>query len=325
MSGETTSRFCATLRAVAVLTITTLVWHTGANSVAAALIIVNDTWRDGTDDDPAAPVYSEFGTDSDADGDIESAWFQGGGGTLNPVGPGGPLRGSGYGGVSASWTTYFAPEYSPPDSSPITLALPGQSLKVTWVFTTGDVNTSNTSQNFRVALVESPSATRVVANATPGSGAYAGYALFGNMGETTGNANSFQLRERSASGDLLATSGNWTALANGLGTGAVGYSDNTQYTFVMTLTRTPASALDISMSITGGNIGGTGTVSVNFTDATPSTFSYDTFAIRPSNATTTSTLFDTHLFRVEFVPEPSSMVLLGLAGAVLLSLRRGSC
>ena len=58
-----------------------------------AAIIVNDTWKDGTDSDPASPVYSEYGVDSDADGDLESAWYQGGAGTLDPVGAGGPQRG----------------------------------------------------------------------------------------------------------------------------------------------------------------------------------------------------------------------------------------
>src|SRR5688572_29820821 len=82
--------------------------------IAQAANLVNDTWRDDTDTDPAAPIYSEAGVDSDADGDLESAWFQGGVGTLDPVvggGPG-PLRAdlTGTGGSSATWTTYFTAE-----------------------------------------------------------------------------------------------------------------------------------------------------------------------------------------------------------------------
>ena len=64
---------------------------------AAAVVLVNDTWKDGLDTDPAAPTYAEnngaVGNDADADGDLESAWFQGGAGMLNPVGPNGPQRG----------------------------------------------------------------------------------------------------------------------------------------------------------------------------------------------------------------------------------------
>ena len=60
----------------------------------SAAIIVRDTWRDGTDDDPASPVYSENGTDTDLDGNRESVWYQGGDGTLDPVGVGGPQRGA---------------------------------------------------------------------------------------------------------------------------------------------------------------------------------------------------------------------------------------
>src|SRR5215207_2117284 len=87
---------------------------------AHAGIVVNDTWLDGTDSDPATG-HSENGVDADGDGNIESAWFQGGTGTLDPVGPGGPLRGnmiaSGSTTSSASWTTHFTPE-----ASPVTLA-----------------------------------------------------------------------------------------------------------------------------------------------------------------------------------------------------------
>src|SRR5579871_2585169 len=54
-----------------------------------AVTLVNDTWQDGTRTDPAAPVYSEDGTDSDGDGDLESAWyFTGTSGTSMTASPG---------------------------------------------------------------------------------------------------------------------------------------------------------------------------------------------------------------------------------------------
>src|SRR6185312_12418973 len=79
---------------------------------ARATLIVNDTWQDGNDSQPAAPTYSEYGNDSEPDGDIESAWFQGGVGSLDPVAAGGPERGNMTvaGTSSATWTTYFTPE-----------------------------------------------------------------------------------------------------------------------------------------------------------------------------------------------------------------------
>jgi hypothetical protein len=108
---------------------------------------------------------------------------------------------------SASWTTYFTPE-----ATPVTLAQ-GEKLKVTWQFTLTNVGANNTSQNFRYAVVDTPSASRLAANGSPGTAAYTGYAMFANMSNTTlGNSSPFALRERVvASGASLGTAGDWGA------------------------------------------------------------------------------------------------------------------
>jgi hypothetical protein len=289
-------------------------------SFAQAAVLVNDSWRDGTDDDPASPVYSELGVDSDLDGDLESAWFQGGGGTLIPLGPGGPLVGT-VTGSSSSWTTYFTPELAP-----VTLANAGDKLRVTWVFTPTGVNAANTSQDFRLAVVNSPAASRLAANGSPGSSTYSGYAMFMNMAPTLGNSNPFQLREHDNNGALLSGSGDWLALANGLPTGATGYASGTQYIYTMEISRTAAGELDILSKMTGGSLGGSGTASVSFLDASPNggSFSFDTFAVRPSSNTGTASQFDTSLFRVEYlpIPEPGALSLAALAGLALVAIRR---
>lgn len=294
---------------------------------ANAGVVVNDTWIDGTDDDPASPVFSENGVDVDNDGDIESVWFQGGGGELNPAGPGGPLQmvldGGPSGTSSSSWTTYFTPE-----GSEVNLAAPGQTLRLTWIFSTNDVNASNGSQNFRLALVDSPASSRIDTNGTPGNAAYKGYGIFANMGETFGHSDPFELVERTnpdLASALLSSSGSWEDddLAAKTGTnGNHGYDDNTTYTLIMELTRTPADELTVSATISGGTINGTGSMTVTSTDPTPQSFIYDTFALRPSSAATTTDQFDTHLFRVQLVPEPASALLFALGAACMAFVRR---
>ena len=291
-------------------------------TTAQAQFLVNDTWKDGTRDDPAAPAYSESGTDSDADGDLESSWFNGGGGTLDVVG--GKLQGTVAAGSSSTWTTYFAPE-----ASPVTLGNAGDQLRITWTFSLSGVDTTpNTSQNFRLAVVDSPESSRLVGEGASGSDSYLGYAMFMNMATTFGRSTPFRLNERvdgSNPGNFLSSSGNWaSALADDGGTGDTGYEDGLDYTFVFSATRTASGELQLVVTMAGGNIGNDGMLEVSALDDTPNTFTFDTFGIRPSSGDTTADVFNTSLFQVEFipVPEPSSMLLLAAGLGLFATLRR---
>ncbi len=286
--------------------------------------LVNDTWLDGTRTDPASPTYAEnnglWGSDADGDGNLESLWYRGGTGTtLAPVAAGGPLRAV-MGSSSGSFTTYFTPT-----ATPVTLANPGNKLTITWVFTPTGVSVANTSQAFDLAVVLTPSASRLTAENSPGSAAYLGYAMYMNMAQTLGNSNPFQLRRWASPGsanNLLSTSSAWTGVGNGATSGNPGYSSGTQYTYRMTLTRNGAGGLDVVSTMTGGSLNGTGTATVSYTDTTASQgFSFDTFALRPNSAANSASQFDTSLFQVEFVPEPSTLALAGV-GVLGLALWR---
>jgi hypothetical protein len=298
-------------------------------TTARAAVVVNDTWTDGTRTDPASPIYSENGTDVDADGSIESAWFSSPGTAMAATT--GHLTTTQIAASSTSYTTYFTPE-----ANPINLANVGDQLKLTWSFTpTAAAAQANTSQNFRLALARTPVGSRLTADGTPASAAYSGYAMFMNMSigtagspQVLGNSSPFRLESRATpatAGDILSTGGNWTALGTtGAASGNHGYDSGTLYTLVMTLTHNATNGLDIVSTMTGGTLNNTGTAQVTFTDPTPNggSFAFDTFAIRPSTGATTADTFDTTLFRVEgpiSVPEPASLVLLSGGSLALLA------
>jgi hypothetical protein len=285
-----------------------------------ATVIVNDTWQD------ADRTNQEAGVDSDLDGDIESAWFNGGASTMTAsVGN----LSKDLTGTSANWTTYFAAE-----GSEVNLANTGDKLRVTWTFSLTGVAAPNTSQNFRIGIVDTVPASRLIADGNPAAGTalnpYAGYAIFANMGVTLGNSNPLQLRERVAQGGsnaILGTTGDWanaglTGTLNGATSGNDGFDAGTPYTLVWEFTRNGAGIdIDATLSGQGYNTSGSGTIAAN--DPNGNGFAFDTFNVRPSSAAGTAELFDTSLFRVEFtsVPEPTSFGLLGLS-ALAMVLRR---
>ncbi|HUJ12008.1 MAG TPA: immunoglobulin domain-containing protein [Verrucomicrobiae bacterium] len=267
--------------------------------------LVNDTWQDGTRTDPtAANGYAEnngvVGTDADNDGNLESAWFSSSSSALTVPAPG-DLRAV-QPANSLTVMTYFTPE-----GSEVNLGA-GDTLKITWVFTPTTVNSGNTSLEFPLAVVDSPLGSRVSSDTSPSAAAYAGYAMFMNMGQTLGNNNPFSLEERVASGDLLSSSGKWGAngtasaiLTNGATSGNHGFDSGTQYTFTMTFTHN-GSNLDITATMIGGTYNNSGTGTVFYTDSTPNSFKFDTFAIRPAHSSTTAAQWDTSLFEVEYIP-----------------------
>lgn len=282
---------------------------------ASAVNLVNDTWIDGTDTDPAPPTYAEnngtTGTDADGDGNLESVWIQSGAGTLNPAAANGPLRFdlTGTAASSSTMTTYFTPE-----GNEVNLASAGDKIKVTWAFSLTNVNAAgNTSQNFRFALADASDGSRATANGSLPSTAWRGYALFANMSPTLGNSNPFQLRRRTLgnAGNLLNTSGDFQdPLGNGATSGAHGYDAATPYTMTWEITRNASNGLDMDVKITGGTLDNDGTAQVTVTDATPvgvdsatapfGSYKFDTFSLRPSGESTTASVFDTSLFKVEF-------------------------
>jgi len=297
----------------------------GISIGAQAATIVNDTWLDATRIDPAAPVYSENGTDGDLDGDIESVWYRSGTGSSTTMSPGHMVNAAGAAG-SMSLTTYFSP-----DASSVTLNNVGDQLSLTWVFTpTGVTTTSTGNQDMRLAVVDS--AARLAADATPANAVYSGYGIFFNMrAGTLGNAASLRIMEWAVPGganNLLSTGAAWTqdaTTASVVGT-TPGYTSGNTYTLFWSITKT-ASGADIYQSITdsGGLLDGDGVLDVSYSDATPQTLSFDTFALRPQTPELTATSFDTTLFRVELftaVPEPTVAAILGVGIMGLIAARR---
>jgi hypothetical protein len=283
---------------------------------ARSQVLVNDSWRDGTRTDPAPTTYSEFGTDSDSDGDIESAWIAANRAT-NFIAAVGSLTFKPESGTSRAGLTYFTPS-----ASPVTLS-DGQALKISLTFTPSGVAANSTASTTRFAVADYTGGTRLTADGTSSSmngTGVKGYGLFLNVANTFG-AVPLSLRERTTLGsDLLGQATDWTTLSSGGGlAGDPGLFDGVSYTLTITLARISSTQLDITAAITGNNLN----ISHTATDTSPSTFTFDAFALRASNNTDTPTMQFTN-FKVELIaiPEPATGGLLAFAGIALLAGKR---
>jgi hypothetical protein len=275
------------------------------SSHATDTVIVNDTWADGD--------RTSSGPDG---GGIDTPWYSSSAAALTVPAPG-TMRAA-VPATSLSETTYFASQ---------TLANTGDELMLTWTFSPTTI-AANTSQAFNLAVVNG--ATHLSADgSSPASQVYAGYSMYMNMSSPNlGNANPFNLKEwnlGATPGALLSASGNWASLANGGTSGNTGFVSGSTYTLVMTLTRNASSGLDITSTMTGGSLNGTGSETISFTDTTPNTFTYDTFALRQTGSSSGAAQIDSSLFKVDFItatPEPTTFALAGLGLLGLAGYRR---
>lgn len=252
-----------------------IVFLLAAGSAWSATLL-DDTWADGTRNNQNLPS--------------DSAWFASTGSLLT-ASPNAMTLAVGSGAVLA--LTYFTPDAAVPASLDI-----GDSLELTARMTFTGVAAPNSSQGFRLALVNvadsTLSPTRVSAdgfsNSSQGNGVN-GYALFQNMGTTFNNSNPIEIRKRipAGSASLLGSSGDWIALGSGPGTlGAfTGFSDGVPYELHFKVQRPSAEALAISVTWSN-TVSGTA-ISASATDAAAANFSFDGIGLRPLGSSSTAT------------------------------------
>lgn len=301
----------------------------GSSSFGALLL--NDTWADGDRTNTNLPTDSP-------------TWIgQSSGNGSNSVSPGSlnftlPTN-------SLKVWEYFTSDNSAPDvnqpHNSVTQLGVGSQLTASTSFTLPQGATAaSTGKNFRVGLFFDPTDARVESDTnSDGGGGTApwtdalGYAVQLPLNSSSSGNNPFQIGKRTASNSSLIGSGSAYTFAP---TGGQAYSlaANTNYTLQMLLNVVSASQLDVTVSLlqgstvlstytvsdSGAAFGGTALVgSLPGNNAIYTNF--DQLFFRNSDNTQATALSFTN-WRVETVPEPTSILLLGMAGSLLATVRR---
>jgi len=240
-----------------------------AAHVADAVVLLDDTWVDGTRTDTSLPV--------------ESAWYASSASSLTAAE--GVMTGTAAT-SSRSWWTYFTTNAA----NPVRL-VEGDTLKLTLAFTPVGINANNSSYSFRLGVYDFSSGSRTTADGnSPNATGVTGYLLNMNFGQTFGVNNPIQIRERVnvSSSDLMGSSGDYTTLAAGGGSnGDPAFSNGVPCILTFSVTRL-ALALEITTTFT--NTAGW-SVSQTAADTSGFTNRFDTLALRPSKASETATNF----------------------------------
>jgi len=304
-------------------------------------VLVNDTWRSGNVVWPAPPAYAEnnglVATPVNFDGDLSSAWFMGGSGNLAIVtnNPTPPVTGPNILEMTTSTGSSHYYTYFTSNTTAVTLSATGvsQEMVLTWDFTPNGLGAQNGNQGLFLALGLTPSGTRVTANGTLPKANYtnAFAALLnveGGAGQEFGTTPlTMKKWSLAGTGSLAGTTSNYATLQTGGTSLTQAYMNGTNYSFVMSLDMLP-TGLQVTETVSGYKLGGTGSITATYLDTSLAgqSVSYDTFVIRPTNGGVTASTFDTSLFQVIIIPEPSTvaLVVMGLGVALGLIRRRRS-
>lgn len=229
-----------------------------------------------------------------------------------------------------------------------TLANVGDKLVTTYTFTTpATTPRSPSSAAFKVGLFDTLGRAGLDANvpassgspndiygwsaATPPTAGLPGYMM--DMDVTTTGLDDLNFREHDAttatpSGRLLQTNSGFTSIGSSGPDGAYQFAPNTTYTGSLTLTRISATEMEILGTLSPGT---SGIATHSVTDV----FDSDQVGMLAFHAnsnifgsTSTQNVPDNGIdfsnIKVEFfaIPEPASLILLGLSGAMTLASRR---
>jgi hypothetical protein len=210
----------------------------------------------------------------------------------------------------------------------------GYSLRATYTFTTPATVGTSQSAAFRIGFFDTTGKPGLAADITASSGTpnpiYNN--LFGYMVDfdvNTGTENiSFRERSNAGSGQLLATTSDYTTLSSGGSTYSI--AANTAYTGVLTITRTGESSLDLTATLFQG---ATQLSTYTASDASASTTSFGMLGLHANSLTfgsvnTVNTPdngidFSNIQIEVLVIPEPSVFALLALGAGILLRRRLG--
>jgi hypothetical protein len=223
--------------------------------------------------------------------------------------------------------TYFAP-----NGSPVSLGV-GEQLVATIEFTPRgglyDVN----NKNFRFGLFYDPTSSQILADGATDSGGSGnpwedstGYAVQFPLssGLTTSASASVGKRIAGLNTSLLGSNNAYPGQTSG-GSPVVAAVD-TLYTLMLVLDRVAADQMQVTYAIANAagviathSILDDGTFGGN---AVPIYTQFDQLAFRFSSASGTADVLDFHSIRIDYIPEPATMALLGLGG--LLALKRWS-
>lgn len=260
-----------------------------------AVVLLDDTWADGTRDNQNPPT--------------ESAWYASVGPSLTAA-PKSMTLSLDSDAVMA--ITYFTTNAA----SPVQLGV-GEALTATIRLAFNGVAPANKLMGFRLGLVDfadsTPSPKRVGAdqfsNSSQGNGVQ-GYALFQNMGETFHNLLPMGIRKRTEVADrsLLGTGGDWRSLTSDLvDTGAFsGFANDTPYTLQLALHRTGTNSLSISATWLNAESGAT--LSTSVTDNSATNFNFDGIVLHLGNAAQSASKITFNEVKVELGPASSAYI-----------------
>lgn len=283
-------------------------------SVSYGVVLLDDSWADGSRTETALPN--------------ESAVWAGHPDEVT-VSPGSLQYGSvGYTSSHKLWT-YFAG-----DGSPATVGV-GQKLVATIDFIPRGLYISS-SENFRMGLYHDPTDSQVWSDTNDDGGGSGdpwtdstGYGIRVTLSSGAGDNPQVGKRVDMTNTSLLGSSGAYSWDSGG---DDVEYMvDDTLYTAQMVLDYVAANQMVVTWTLSdaGGILtqhsltdDGTNHIDPVTLNPTPIYTDFDHLFFRFSSAAGTADVIDFQNFKVELIPEPATMILLGLGGLVSLRKRR---